>query len=394
MSTSSRNVASSLPVTSNFRTTATLQNAQMLRERFPILSRLTYLNSCSQGALSVDVRDAYEQYLADWDELGSPWELWVEKADAARAAFARLVGANADEVAVTTSVSAGINALASALRFDGPRTKIVLSEFEFPTVGQIWHAQADRGARVVHVRDFEREIDDETLLVSVTHVSYRTGERLPVEEIVSLAHERGALVLLDAYQSAGTLPLDVRDLAVDFLTAGTVKYLLGSAGVAFLYVRAPLIGRLRPTATGWFADEDVFAMDDRDYSPAPTAARFQAGTPPVPALYAAVAGMNLVAAAGAEATQAHVTALAERLVQGVLELGGVFSPARDRRGALVCVAATDGEALVDALRADGIVASSRGDNVRLSLHFYNSDEDVDAAVATLRRHRQLLQMSR
>jgi selenocysteine lyase/cysteine desulfurase len=360
-----------------------------MRERFPILSHLTYLNSCSQGALSVDVREAYERYLRDWDELGSPWELWVAKADEARAAFAGLVGAAPEEVAVTTSVSAGVSALASALRFDGERKRIVVSELEFPTVGQIWHAQEARGAEVVHARDWEQEIDERTLLVSVTHVSYRTGERLPVEEITRLAHERGALVLLDAYQSAGTVPLDVRALDVDFLAAGTLKYLLSSAGLAFLYARRELIGGLRPTATGWFADEDIFAMDDRDYSPAPSAARFQAGTPPVPSIYAGVAGIELVRKAGVEQTAEHVRSLTQRLADGVLELGGtVVTP--DRRGALLCVASSDPGALVDQLTGEGVVSSWRDRSIRLSTHFYNDEEDIAAALRALERHRALL----
>ncbi len=360
-----------------------------MRRRFPILSRLTYLNSCSQGALSLDVREAYSQYLRDWEELGSPWELWVEKTDEARAAFAELVGATPDEIAVTTSLSAAVSALASGLRFDGDRRKVVLSEVEFPTVGQIWHAQEARGARVVHTRDFEREIDAETLIVSVTHVSYRTGERLPVEEIVRIAHERGALVLLDAYQSAGTVPLDVNTLGADAVAVGTVKYLLGSAGLAFLFVRRGLIGELRPTATGWFADEDVFAMDDRDYSPAPTAARFQSGTPPVPNIYAGLAGLRLVLEAGVERTAEHVAGLAAALEAGVRELGGtVVTPAR--RGALLCVESSDPPRLVDELAGAGVVASWRDRSVRLSFHFYNDEGDVEAALRALERRRDLL----
>lgn len=360
-----------------------------MRDRFPILERLTYLDSCSQGALSSDVREAYERYLRDWDELGSPWELWVEKADEARNAFAALVAAEPDEVAVTTSLSAAVSALASGLRFD-ERDTIVLSDVEFPTVGQIWHAQEERGAHVVHTHDFDREIDERTLLVSLTHVSYRTGERLAVEDIVPVARERGALVLLDAYQSAGTVPLDVRALDVDFLSAGTVKYLLGSAGLAFLYARRELIGDIRPTATGWFADENIFAMDDRDYSPAATAARFQSGTPPVPSLYAGVAGMALVAEANVERTADHVARLTDRISAGVRDLGGLVTTP-ERRGALVCIASTDPERLVGALREDGVITSARASNVRLSTHFYNSEEDVDAALAALARHRALLQ---
>jgi selenocysteine lyase/cysteine desulfurase len=372
--------------------TSRAYKTKSLRSRFPILSRSTYLNSCSQGALSTDVRDAYEQYLRDWDELGSPWELWVGKMEEARNAFAQLIGADPDEVAVTTSLSAGVSSLASGLRY-GARDKIVLSEVEFPTIGQIWHAQEELGARVVHTRDFEQDIDEETLLVSITHVSYRTGERVPVEDVVRTAHARGALVLLDAYQSAGALPLDVRALDVDFLAAGTVKYLLGSAGLAFLYARRKLIPTLRPTSTGWFADEDVFAMDDRDYSPAATAARFQAGTPPVPSLYAGVAGLNLVAEAGVSDTATLVDALARRFEDGVRELGGVVStPAQ--RGALICVASPDAERLVGVLTEAGVVTSSRGQNVRFSFHFYNDEADVDAALRALRTHRDLLQMSR
>jgi selenocysteine lyase/cysteine desulfurase len=358
-----------------------------VRERFPILSRLTYLNSCSQGALSIDVRDAYAEYLRDWDQLGSPWELWVGKTEEARAAFAGLVNARPDEIAVTTSLSAAVSALASALHFDA-RPKVVLSEVEFPTIGQIWHAQEARGARIVHTSDFD-VIDEQTLLVSLTHVSYRTGERLPVEEITRLAHERGALVLLDAYQSAGTLPLDVRTLDVDFLAAGTVKYLLGSAGLAFLFARGEVARELRPTVTGWFADEDVFAMDDRDYSPAPTAARFQSGTPPIPNIYAGLAGLRLVHEAGVERTSTHVAALNERLAAGVAELGGTITTPFNR-GALLCVRSRDPAALVDALAEEGVVTSWRDSSVRISSHFYNDEEDITAALRALERHRDLL----
>src|ERR671919_1317673 len=137
-----------------------------IRHRFPIFERLVYINSCSQGALSDAVRDAYEQYLVDWDEKGAPWEYWVERGEAARASFARLIGADPDEVAVTTSLSAGVSALASGLRY-ARRSTIVTTELEFPTIGQIWHAQEARGARVVHVPSdrIVEAIDDDTLLV-------------------------------------------------------------------------------------------------------------------------------------------------------------------------------------------------------------------------------------
>ncbi len=373
-----------------------------IRHRFAILDRLVYVNSCSQGALSDSVRAAYADYLADWDEEGAPWEFWVERAEAARTAFAGLVSADPDEVAVTTSLSAGVSALFSGLRFEGKRTKIVISDFEFPTVGQIAHAQELRGRSVVHVPEagdatiplerFDAAIDEETALVAVTHVCYRNGSRVDVGGVVELAHERGALVLVDSYQAAGALPIDVRALGVDFLAAGTVKYLLGSAGLAFLYCRSDLIEGIRPTSTGWFADEDIFQMDIHDYSPSPTARRFEFGTPPVPNIYAGLAGLELVQEIGVAETEEHVRFLTALLIDGIDDLGGRVVTPRDpdRRGPLVAVASTDEHALVAALAADGVITSSRDGSLRVSFHAYNSAEDVEAVLAALARHRELL----
>jgi selenocysteine lyase/cysteine desulfurase len=372
-----------------------------IRSRFPIFERLVYINSCSQGALSDAVREAYDDYLRDWDDKGAPWEYWVERGEAARASFARLIGAEADEVAVTTSLSAGVSALASGLRY-ARRSTIVTTDLEFPTIGQIWHAQEARGARVVHVpagegglvplERFERVIDDDTLLVSLTHVCFRTGALLDVEPVVRLAQERGALVLLDAYQSVGSLPLDVRELGVDFLAAGALKYLLGSAGLGFLYARRDVVERVWPTTTGWFADEDVFAMDIRDYSPASDARRFQSGTPPIPSIYAGLAGIELMQEIGIADTRAHVNDLNHRLIEGIDELRArLVTPRKPRRrGALLCVASTDVDALVASLRREGIVTSSRDGNLRISAHAYNSVEDVEAVLAALARNRRLL----
>jgi len=373
-----------------------------VRHRFPIFERLVYINSCSQGALSDAVRDAYASYLADWDEHGAPWEYWVGRLDAARTSVSGLLNAEEDEIAITTSVSAGVDAIVSAFSFADGRDKIVLSDFEFPTIGQISHAQELRGARVEHVRAeadgtiplerFEAAIDEQTALVAVTHVCFRNGSRLEVERVAELAHERGALLLLDAYQTAGSLPLDVRALDCDFLVAGVLKYLLGSAGLAFLYCRRELVERLSPTATGWFADRNIFEMDIHDYSPASTARRFEAGTPPVPAIYAGIAGIELMREIGIEETETHVRALNELLVEGVAELGGVVVTPRvvEQRGALTCVASTDVDALVAAMTSRGIVTSSRDDNLRLSPHCYNTVEDVAAVLDVLRENRELL----
>ncbi|HZO49196.1 MAG TPA: aminotransferase class V-fold PLP-dependent enzyme [Gaiellaceae bacterium] len=374
-----------------------------VRGEFPICERSTYLNSCSQGALSHRVRRAYEEYLDGWDEHGAEWEHWVERAEAARAAFARLLGAEPAEVAVTTSVSQGVSGIVSALPFEaGGRNRIVVSEYEFPTVGQIAHAQELRGAEVVHVRPeadgsipaerFAEAIDERTALVCCTTVSYRTGHRQDVAAIARLAHERGALCLADSYQAVGSVHLDARELGVDFVTGGTVKYLLASAGLGFLYVRRELLERLLPTQTGWFADEDIFRMDISDYSPAADARRFDAGTPPVPNIYAGLAGMALVEEAGVPAIEEHVRGLTALLIDGLAELGATVVTPRDpaQRGALVCVRSTDVGRLVDELREERIVVSMRDDNLRIALHLYNTEDDVDAVLGALRARRHLL----
>jgi selenocysteine lyase/cysteine desulfurase len=362
-----------------------------VRGRFPIFERLTYVNSCSQGALSDAVRAAYLDYLEGWDERGAPWGYWVERSETARTTFARLVNAQPDDVAVTTSVSAGVSAFASAVDF-AARPKVVISDYEFPTIGQIWHAQERRGAEVVVVAPeaLEDAVDERTAIVSVTAVSYRTGLRLPVEEIAAVARSRGALTVLDAYQAAGSYPLDVEALGVDVVAAGVLKYLLASAGLAFMWVRPGL--DLVPTQTGWFADRDIFEMDHRDYSPSPTARRFQSGTPPVPAIYGGIAGMELMLEIGVAETRAHVNALNERLIAGVDELGGIVVTPREaeRRGALICVKSVDAPALVAALAADRIVTSERDGNLRISAHAYNNEDDIDTVLRALAAHRGLL----
>jgi selenocysteine lyase/cysteine desulfurase len=370
-----------------------------IRTEFPILAHTTYLNSCSQGALSHRVRAAYEEYLDGWDAHGAEWAVWVERADAARAAFARLLNADPAELAVTTSVTQGVSGVVSALDLRS-RPKIVISEYEFPTVGQIAHAQELRGAEVVHVRPaengsipterFAEAIDERTALVCCTTVSYRTGHRHDVAEIARLAHDQGALCLADSYQAIGAVDFDARALGVDFVTGGTVKYLLGSSGLGFLYVRRELHDGLLPSQTGWFADEDIFRMDISDYSPAADARRFDAGTPPVPNIYAGLAGMSLIEEAGTGAIEEHIAALTTRLIDGADELGAQVVTPRGARSPLVCIKSTDVNALVAALDREKIVCSERDSNLRVSLHLYNVEEDVDRLLDALRENRSLL----
>lgn len=373
-----------------------------IRDRFPLLERAVYTNSCSQGALSNEVRAAYERYLTDWDEKGAPWDLWVELNESARSRFARLLNAATDEIAVTTSVSAGVSSLLSGLRHNDGRNKIVISDFEFPTIGQIVHAQELLGTKVEHVPAsadvtipldrLAETIDDETALVAITHVCFRNGSKTDVKAVIDLAHEVGAMVLLDSFQAVGAVPIDVRELDVDFVAGGTLKYLLGSAGLAFLYCRADRLPQVTPTQTGWFADEDIFAMDIYDYSPSATARKFESGTPPVPSIYAGVAGMDLIDEIGVAETEKHVAGLTDRLIEGLDRIGARMVTPRDpaRRGPMIAVATTDEQAMVAALAADSILTSPRDGNIRLSWHCYNSVDDVDRVVAGLERHSRFL----
>ena len=370
-----------------------------LRRRFPVLERKTYLNSGSYCALADTVRDAFNAYMDDRLAVGANWDVWVTKNEAVRSAMAGVLRVTPDEIAVTASASAGINALASALDFNGPRNKVVISDFEFPTNAQIWHAQERRGAQVVHVpcaadgyiplENFARLIDEQTQLVAVTQVCFRNGARLDIAGITRLAHERGARVMVDCYQAIGAMTVDARALGVDFAVGGMLKYLLGTAGIGFLYVRSELIRELVPHNSGWFAQQDIGAMDITANRPSPTARRFEAGTPPVVNCYAAEAGLKIILDIGTEAIETRVRALTRRCLEGLAGIGWpAVTPADDaRRGPMVAVPSRDVAGLFGRLLEQGIVTSFRDNNVRATIHFYNSNQDVDRFVAAMAAHR-------
>src|SRR6202021_824597 len=314
------------------------QNFEALRKEFPVLQRKTYLNSGSYCALANEVRGAFNAYMEDRLLVGANWDVWVTKNESVRNLTATLLNASPDEIAVTASVSAGLNALASALQFTGARNKVVISDFEFPTNAQIWHAQEPRGARVVHVpraadgyipaEMFARGIDEQTQLVAITHVCFRNGAKLDIPGIVRLARAKGAKVLLDCYQSVGSLDIDVKALDLDFAVGGMLKYLLGTAGIAFLYVRDSFAHSLLPTNSGWFAQAEIAAMDIPANRPAPNAPRFEAGTPPVVNCYAAEAGLKMLLRVGTPAIEKRVFALTRRSMEGLEEIGWSSGPPR------------------------------------------------------------------
>ena len=380
-------------------------NPEEFRARFPILSRRVYVNSCSQGALSIDVEQAMRAYLESWHALGSPWEMWVEQVEHLRARFASAIGADADEIAVMPSASAGINAVASALDFTGRRNGVALGDFEFPTMAHVWLAQERRGAVIRRVpapasapdtlplAAYDAAIDERTLIVPATHVCFRNGHKTDVAGLVRIAHDRGAYVLLDDYQRTGSGPIDDHAQGVDFKVTGCLKYLLAAAGVGFLYVRRDLVSRFEPTITGWFGRVNPFAfrIDALDWSA--TASRFESGTPPVPNAYAALASLDLLDRIGYEAIARQVGRLVTDCAAAARDAGFVVRTPDDpaRRGPLLVVQSVDAPALVQRLAARGIVASARGNGLRLAFHAYNSDADVDAVIRALQAESPLVE---
>jgi selenocysteine lyase/cysteine desulfurase len=376
----------------------TEKQIQAIRAHFSIFQRKIYLNSCSLGALSDAVQAGLDDYLAIWREQGSAWEIFMDRYEAARTAFAQFINASPNEVAIVTSASAGINSIASALKFQG-RKKVVLGEFEFPTMGHVWLAQRARGADVqfvpaegnrIPVSNYEKLVDRDTRIVPLTHVCFKNGFRSDVNAIVQIAHGSGALVMLDDYQDCGTRPVDVKAMDLDFFVTGTLKYLLGPPGLAFMYVRQELISSLVPTVTGWFAQTNPFAFDPQHIDLSPTARRFESGTPSVPNIYAAVPGFQLLQEIGMQNVAEHIRKLTRSLLTCARDLGICAKTPADSAGPLVVLQCKDSASLVQKLAKSDIVASNRHDGLRISFHVYNTIDDVKAVVEVLKSNIDLL----
>lgn len=384
----------------------TTPDFEKLRRHFPTLDSIAYLNSGSYGLLHDRVRAAFNDYLSVRTEKGADWDEWVLRGEAVRGQVARLLNVDPSEVAITASASSGMNAVASALNLSDERNRIVVSNYEFPTSGQVWHAQERRGATVVHVdedadgvialEDIEAAIDERTALVVLSHVCYRHGAKFPDETIrraAAHAHAHGALLLLDCYQSVGSESIDLKALDVDFAVGGMLKYLLGTAGVGFLYARRAVAETYIPTTTGWFAQTGENMLNIFAHVPGPAATRFQGGTPPVPSCYAAEAGLGVILEIGTDAIGARVREVTRYALDRLADAGiAVATPQDDSlRGPMVAVKSTDDEQLVQRLIDQGIVTSSRDGKLRAGFHFYNNHGDVDRFVDSLLRNGDIVE---
>jgi selenocysteine lyase/cysteine desulfurase len=368
---------------------------ERFRPRFPILEHKIHLANCSQAPLSVDVREALERYQQSLIEQGMDWEVWMGEVQAARAEFAHLIGAAPEEVAVLSCVSDCISAVAGCLPIQG-RRQVVTTVDEFPTVGHGWLAAAGHGrAEVRFVRStdgfyrpelVEPEMGSETALLSVHLVSYNSAARQDVLALAELAHAHGAYLLVDAYQALGTLSFDVRQNEVDILVCGNLKYLLGLPGIAFMYVRPGLSDELRPAATGWFGRVNPFNFDPTHLDFASGARRFDMGTPPIAAAYAALAGMRLVREAGVKEIERHVQELSRQVIAGALERGFEVASPFDvtKKGASTALRFGERSAdLEHELKARGIIVSARGDLLRIAPHLFTTPADITTALDAL-----------
>ncbi len=373
------------------------------RDRFPTLGRGPYFAAHTLGPMPDTVPDALARFAAEWATDGVvAWTGWLEQIRATAALLEDLFGAPPGSIALGPNVSVLAGQVLSCLDWSGERSRLVTTDLEFPTCDYLYRAQETLGAKVEAVPsrdltvDLDRlleAIDEHTALVAVTHVAFRSSALLDAAAVAARAHEVGALVLLDTYQSAGTVPIDVGALGVDLLVGGSVKWLLGGPGTGYLYARPEVAATLAPRLVGWFGHQAPFAFEPSPIAFAAGAGRFVTGTPNVAAHVMAAEGYRIVAEAGVDAIRAKSRRQVARLLDGFQAQGArVRGPADPRRrGGSVVVDFDGAEQVTAELIARGYTCDYRpGAGLRLGPHLYTTDDECDAVVAevaTLRRAR-------
>ena len=370
------------------------------RAQFPSLADTTHLASCSQGAIATSVTAALAEMAYLVRDQGAPWGAWVAEVERLRGAAARFLNASADEIALVPSASHGAFQVANAVDFaDGG--VIVSMEAEFPSVGQVLHAQrrADGEIRWVSqgamrtlgvVEAYRAQIDDATRLVSIPLALYTNGSLQPVNEIAKHARAAGARVLVDAYQAAGVVPIDVAEIDCDYLVTGTLKYLLGLAGIAVLFARSGVADQRPPRMTDRFGRDEPREFDPVSLDVPTEARRFESGTPAIPTVYAVRAGIDVLGQVDPIVRWTHVESLVAETSARLTEAGETLSlPAPDARpGPQVAVADPDPEALAEFLATRRIVTSPRGSILRIAFHYYNNTGDIDRVCAAIAEYRR------
>jgi len=366
------------------------------RGEFPIFRDRVYLNTCSLGALGERARRKVAEFLDLWQSRGaSAWyDVWWEALGDLRARYGRIVNAAPNEIALAPSTSVALSAVAESIDYSR-RPKVVITSLDFPTVAYQWLAKAKRGVELVVVESpdrisvpveaIARAIDDRTALVVTSHVYFTSGAIQDIKRIAEAAHAHGALCLIDAYQSVGQIPVDVREAGVDALVAGGLKWLLGGPGIVFLYVREAVARRLEPKISGWFGQRDQFAFDPRALTFHDDARRFELGTPSLAAVYAQRGGLEYIEEIGIPAIREVTAALTEDLIATARAAGFKPKVASDpkQRSAIVMIPMPDPAASVQHLAAGGVIADTRPGHVRFSPFFYNVQDDHARATERL-----------
>lgn len=365
------------------------------RSEFPILDRTTYLISNSLGAMPRGVYDAMQGYAETWATRGiRAWaERWWMLAAEVGDQIGALMNAPPGSVAIHPNVTTCQAVVASCFDMSGKRNKVVYTDMNFPSVTYFWEAQRNRGARVHMVETddgitvpTERlldAIDEETLIVPVSHVIFRSAYVTDAAAIIDKAHKVGAHVVLDTFQSLGTVPVDVQRLEVDFACGGVLKWLCGGPGTAYLYVRPDLGRTFAPTFTGWFAHDNPFGFEVGSIRYTSSAYRFMNGTTPIPALEAARPGLTIVGAAGIDRIREKSKRQTARLIDLADRRGWTVNTPRDadRRGGTVSIDMPHAEQVCrELLQRDILVDWRPKAGVRLSPHFYTTDDELDTAL--------------
>ncbi len=369
------------------------------RDEFPVTKRKAYLISASLGPVSNRARRYLDEYIDAWASEGAPDPVWREhifpQMRRLKETFGALVGADPAELAITVNVSLALSTIMSCVDFS-KRRKIILSELDFPTDGHVALAQQAKGAEVIFLKSrdgltipteaYEEVIDEDTALVYVNRVLYRTSAFLDAREICRLAREAGAWSVVDDFHGAGILPVDVHDLGCDFYTTGVLKWLCGGPGLTFLYARKELLPSLHPTITGWFATAEPFSFDLQHWDLHRSARRLEHGTPAAPVAFIAQGGLDIITEVGPAAIRERQQDLVDLVIARADEAGlPVRSPRyRDRRGGMVNIGVgTEAEKVCHALLERDVCTDYRGDGIRVSPHFFNNEGDVDRLFAAL-----------
>jgi len=368
------------------------------RADFPILDTCTYLVSHSLGAMPRRAANYLQQFADEWSSRGvRAWhEGWWEIGRTTGDLLAPIIGAQPGTISMHQNVTVAQGIVASCFTYEGTRRKIVMSDLEFPSNHYLFEGFRRYGAEIVYVPsadpvrlDLQRfldAIDEHTVLVPLSLVLFKSAFITDVRAVIEKAHRVGAHVVVDAYQGAGTVPMDLTGWEADFAVGGSVKWLCGGPGAGYLYVRPEVAARVKPALVGWAAHESPFEFATGAVRYAGSPERFQSGTPNVPSLYSARAGYEIVASIGVEAIRRRSLALTRRIIDAAQAAGyRLNTPLDDReRGGSVILDVPDAQAAADELiRRDVIVDYRPGAGIRMAPHFYNTEAEIDHAMATL-----------